>query len=136
MPKRGRPSASSLNVVPLGVPASRPKLSPPSLLTKGERSLFAETTSTNPHLRAADAPLLAAYVQALSKTFRLARRSDPASVAAWEKSARVSISLATKLRITAQSQVHPESAGRQRKNFSPPSFYETQAMAEADDDGD
>ena len=80
MAKRGRPSAASLNVVPLGVTPSRPKLNAPALLTKTERALFAETVAHNPHLRTADGPLLAAYAQSLAKTYRMSsvRRQMPA----------------------------------------------------------
>jgi uncharacterized protein len=125
MIQRGR--KSSLNVVALNPTATRPRLTAPSMLTKAEAKLFVETVAANRHLRAADTAMLAAYAQAMIKTFRLARQSDTAS---WEKSARVAMALATKLRITAQSQVHPESAGRKRQ-MMPPSYYETM---ENDDD--
>jgi hypothetical protein len=127
MAQRGR--KSSLNVVTLDVSTTRSRLTAPSVLTKAEAKFFVEAAAANPHLRPADAPLLAAYAQAMVKTYRMARQSDTAS---WEKSARVAMALATKLRITAQAQVHPESAGRKRPH-SPPSYYETETM-EPDDE--
>jgi hypothetical protein len=124
MAQRGRKPKPSLTVVPLDVTIVRPRLTAPSILTKGERALFAEAAAINLHLRPADTPLLALYVQALAKTYRLARQSDAAAVAAWEKSARTTMALARSLRITTQSQVHPEFAGRKRQ-IQQPSFYET-----------
>jgi hypothetical protein len=122
MLQRGR--KSSLNVVTLDVTSTRSRLTAPSLLTKAEAKFFVEVAAVNPHLRPADAPLLAAFAQAMVKTYRLARQSD---ISAWEKSARVAMALATKLRITAQSQVHPEAAGRKRPHTLP-SYYETETM--------
>lgn len=91
---------------------------------------YQQLQAVNPHLRLADVALLAAYAQAMTKTYRLARQSDPASVSSWEKSARMAMSLATKLRVTAQSQVHPETAGRKRQQL-PPSYYDV--MGDADE---
>jgi hypothetical protein len=122
MAPRGR--KPSLTVVPIELTGARLRLTAPLILTKGERALFAEAAAINPHLRPADAPLLALYAQALAKTYRLARQSDTAAVASWEKSARTTMALARSLRITAQAQVHPETAGR-RRQIQQPSFYET-----------
>jgi hypothetical protein len=83
MLQRGR--KSSLNVIALDATTTRPKLTAPKLLTKAEAQLFKETAAVNPHLRLADKALLAAYAQAMVKTYRLARQSD---TSAWEKSAR------------------------------------------------
>jgi hypothetical protein len=117
--QRGR--RPTLTVVPIELTGARPRLTAPALLTKPEAALFAEVAAANPHLRPADGALLAAYAQALVKTYKLARQSD---TAAWERTARVALALATKLRITAQAQVHPETAGR-RRQIQQPSFYET-----------
>jgi hypothetical protein len=117
--QRGR--KPSLTVVANQLIGARPRLIAPAILTKPEAALFAETAAANPHLRPADGALLAAYAQALVKTYKLARQSD---TAAWERTARVALTLATKLRITTQSQVHPETAGRKRQPL-PPSYYET-----------
>jgi hypothetical protein len=119
MAQRGR--KPTLTVVPLDLTGARPRLTAPSILTKGERALFAEVAAINPHLRPADVPLLAAYAQALTKVYKLARQSD---AAAWERTARMALALARSLRITSQSQVHPETAGRKRQ-IQQPSFYET-----------
>src|SRR6478672_9558846 len=117
--QRGR--KPTLTVVPTELTGARPRLTAPSILTKLERDLFADVAAINPHLRPADVPLLAAYAQALHMTYKLARQSD---TAAWERSARVAMALARSLRITTQSQVHPETAGRKRQTQQP-SFYET-----------
>ena len=130
MLQRGRKSAA--NVVAVDAIASRPRLTAPKLLTKAEAALFNQTAAVNPHLRPADTALLAAYAQAMAKGYRLARQSDPAAVASWEKVMRVAMALATKLRITAQAQVHPESAGRKRPMVMP-SYYDI-AAAEVDDE--
>jgi hypothetical protein len=118
--QRGR--KPTLTVVPIELTGARPRLTAPSLLTKGEREIFAEAAAMNPHLRPADSALLAAYAQALAKSYSLAQQSD--AIASWEKTTRVVIALARSLRITSKSQVHPEAAGRKRQSL-PPSYYET-----------
>jgi hypothetical protein len=118
MAQRGR--KPNLNVVELGVTTARPRPIAPSILTKAERQLFTETAAAHLHLVPGDAPLLALYVQGLVKVQRLAKKAD---VAAWEKAVRAVLSMATKLRITPQATVHPESAGRKRPQL-PPSYYE------------
>lgn len=92
--------------------ATRPRLTPPSLLNKAERAIFLETVRDNPHLRTSNVPILAAYAQTLANTYRLARLSDAASVKSWEQTTGVMMALATKLRITSQSQIRAVTAGR------------------------
>lgn len=129
MLQRGR--KSTLNLVALDATSPRSRLTAPAILTKAEAKLFNETAISNPHLRPADTQLLAAYAQALAKGYRLARLSDAAAVASWEKVMRVTLSIATKLRLTSQAQVRPEYAGRKRQSMQLPSYYST---AESDDE--
>jgi hypothetical protein len=89
----------------------RPRITPPSSLTKAERSLFTELAASAEHLRPTDAPLLASYVQATIASRRSAR--DPSKVDVWEKATRLQMSLATKLRLTAQSRTDTRTVGRQ-----------------------
>jgi hypothetical protein len=84
-----------MDVVPLDAITTRPKLTAPKLLTKLEQNLFNDTAALNPHLRPADTALLAAYAQAMVKTYRLARQSDAVAVVSWEKSARVATGTAS-----------------------------------------
>ncbi len=60
-----------------------------------------------------DGPLLSAYVQGLAKCYKLARRGD---VTAWEKCLRATLSAATRLRLTPQSSLHPDTAARKKSN--------------------
>jgi hypothetical protein len=53
---------------------ARARLNLPSILTASERAQFLELAAANPHLRQTDAPLLAAYTQALSKTHWLGKK--------------------------------------------------------------
>ena len=74
------------------------RLSPPSHLSKPERTLFAEIVgSCDPrHFANSDLPLLTSFVQAT-----LEARSGPGGGAAdWEKVVKVQAMLATRLRLT------------------------------------
>jgi hypothetical protein len=108
--QRSRKSFAS-TIVPLDVTGSRPKLSPPSILSTVEQTLFTELANGNPHLAAPDAALLAGYVQALNRMHCLAKKTD---IISWEKAARVAMALGRSLRLTPQSTVRPETVGRQR----------------------
>jgi hypothetical protein len=130
MTKRGKRSTAS-NVVGLVAPA-RPRLSPPSLLTKPEQKLFGEVVLANSHLKSGDVPMLAAYVQALAKTYRLARKTDSASHKAWQESGRLALAMARSLRLTAINSTHPEKLARQRSNAAPLSLAERMDMMEDD----
>jgi hypothetical protein len=109
MRQRGRKSAANLVTFP--VIEHRPRIIPPSSLEKAERSLFIELATSAEHLRPTDAPLLASYVQATLVSRRSAR--DPSKVDVWEKATRLQMSLATKLRLTAQSRTDTRTVGRQ-----------------------
>ena len=118
MPRR---SQASLIVVPFK-PGAKAKVSPTAPLNKNEKALFASTISTHAHLRAADAACLTAFVQAMCKAYALAKKTDAQSVASFEKVSRIAAMWATKLRITTQSQVLPDMAGRKR-DATPTSYY-------------
>lgn len=60
--------------------------------------------------------LLAAFAQAASKTQRLAKKDDAASVKSWDQSCRAMMALARSLRATPQATTHHETAGRRRAN--------------------
>jgi hypothetical protein len=108
MRQRGRKSSAELVAFP--VIEHRPQITPPSL-TKAERSLFTELAAGAEHLRPTDAPLLASYVQATIASRQSGR--DPSKVDVWEKATRLQMSLATKLRLTAQSRTDTRTVGRQ-----------------------
>jgi hypothetical protein len=110
MRQRGRKTAANLVTFP--VIEHRPRLTPPSSLTKAERSLFTELAASAEHLRPTDAPLLASYVQATIASRRSTR--DPSKVDIWDKATRLRAMLATKLRLTAQSRTDTRTVGRQQ----------------------
>jgi hypothetical protein len=110
MKQRGRKSADLLALPAVEVP--RPQLEPPRSLTKAERLLLTELAANAPHLKPSDAPLLVSYVQATIASRRSAR--DPSKANLWEKATRLQASLATKLRLTAQARIDPQTLGRQR----------------------
>ena len=118
MPRRS--AAASLTVVPF---KERTKLTPTVPLNKAERALFVATASAHPHLRPGDAACLTAFAQAMCSAYALARKKDAQSIASWEKVSRVAAMWAVKLRITTQSQVLPDMAGRKRTNPSA-SYYD------------
>jgi hypothetical protein len=109
MRQRGRKSSAELVAFP--VIEHRPQITPPSSLTKAERSLFTELAAGAEHLRPTDAPLLASYVQATIASRQSGR--DPSKVDVWEKATRLQMSLVTKLRLTAQSRTDTRTVGRQ-----------------------
>ena len=126
MPRR---SAASFSVVPFKTPA-KAKISPTAPLNKSEKALFASSVAAHAHLRPADAACLTAFVQAMCNVYTLAKKKDAASIASFEKVSRIAAMWATKLRITTQSQVLPDMAGRKR-NQSSGSYYDT--MDQSDD---
>ena len=113
MKQRGRRSGDQLETLALRVvEAPRPQLVPPASLNKAERSLFAEIAAAAPHLKQSDVPLLVSFTQATIASRRSAR--DPSKADLWEKATRLQASLATKLRLTAQARIDPQTLGRQR----------------------
>jgi hypothetical protein len=113
MAQPGRRSVAAASVLRLATPRTRPRLSPPTSLTKDERIIFDLVAIENQHLAATDGPLLAAFAQASIKVFKLAKKED---VAAWERACRVQAMYATKLRISPQTCTDPQSIGRRRKD--------------------
>src|SRR3954447_13200596 len=126
--KRGPRSAAELNVVSLDVPRSRPRIIAPSSLNAAEKKMFNEVIGDNAHLRSGDSILVAQFVQAVMKASKLARKTDETSVKSWERSSRVMIALATKLRITQQAKTHHITAGRVNANARPQSYYQSGAL--------
>ena len=114
MKQRGRKSADVLSFP--AVDGSRPRITPPAGLTKAERSLFTELAADAGHLVQADAPLLAAYTQAVILSRRAGR--DPARIEAWERITRVMASLATKLRLTPQARTDAKTTARGQRPLS------------------
>ncbi len=115
--QRGR--KSSTNVVALLRPnGDPPRLTAPSSLTRAERDLFREiVTSTDArHFIKADTPLLVSFVQATL----MARRAVRGPVDTWEKACRVQMALATKLRLSPQTRIHPKIAMLRRDADGPP----------------
>ena len=108
-----RRSAASLSVVPIDA-ARVARLHPPTSLTKVERSIFLELAANAPHLKAADAMLLASLAQATNLSRRTAR--DPSKAAVWERATRMQVALARSLRLTPQSRVDARGAGRQQQS--------------------
>jgi len=108
--KRGRTSAAHLSLVPLGGTYQQTTLNPIGRLTKDERRVFDHTGKENPHLKRADIPLLEAFSIAYCRV-AAAKRAKPD---AWEREARVLMSLGTKLRITVQATTEPRTAARRR----------------------
>lgn len=100
--KPGRRSIAESNIVQL-VSSTRPRIAAPSSLNAAERAVFSETVEGNGHLKVGDTLMIAAYAQTLVKVNKLARKTDTASVGAWEKCARVMLAMATKLRVTQQA---------------------------------
>src|SRR5437660_10801258 len=109
MQQRGRRSAANFSVVQPTTTSPRPRLTAPSMLSNGQRTLFADLAAANPHLTITDVPMLAAYCQAISKTLKLGRGKD---IAAWEKVTRVAMALGRSLRLTASSATHPDTLSR------------------------
>jgi hypothetical protein len=111
MRQRGRKSTANLVTFP--VIEHRSQLEPPRSLTKREREVFIELAGHAAHLKPADGALLAALVQSIILSRRLAR--DPAKVGEWEKAVRAQAMLSTKLRMTPQSRTDARAAGRKQQ---------------------
>ena len=110
MKQRGRKPASVVTFPVIEAP--RPPIEPPRSLVKSERALFIELAANAQHLTQTDAPLLASYVQATLASHKSAR--DPRKANIWERATRLQAMLATKLRLTAQSRIDPQTLGRMK----------------------
>ena len=129
MRQRGRKSSASLSVVPIRTDARRPP--PPGHLTAIEKTTWREIVNSTPAgwFTVAQEPLLAAYcchesaARFLSEMIEKERPAnllaDPAKLRLYcrllamraRETAALS-ALATKMRLTQQTQMHPRTAGR------------------------
>src|SRR5215510_5694320 len=104
--KRGRAGIAHLSVVGSDTTSTRPPLTPLEPLKTAERKIFDLVVRENPHLRLTDVPLVMAFARASAGTFNSDTAVD------FEKLARVTMSLATKLRISPQSRHDPKTLAR------------------------
>ena len=104
--KRGRPSAAHLSVVPSDLTGARPTLTPLQPLKADEKQVFDLAVRENAHLRPTDIPLLMGFARASAGLFKVDTAAD------FEKLARVTMSLAAKLRISLQSRHDPKTLAR------------------------
>jgi hypothetical protein len=102
MAKTGKKSAAEVEMTAFKLASSSPQPTPtpPEILSPEEQALFKQLRGANPHITESDAPMLAAYVQAISMTHRLGRGDD---VLNWERAARAMMALGTKLKLTPQA---------------------------------
>jgi len=128
MLQRGRRSA---NVVAPGAIDTPPRLTAPSTLTEAEKTLFNELVgSCHPeHFVESDLPLLVAFVQStllVRLTVPTLGKTNPETVAIWEKAVRVMAMLATRLRLAPQSRLDSKTVGVRQRNarVPPPSMGE------------
>ena len=127
MSKRGRRSAAELSVVPLR--PEEKKLAPPPTLTAPEALIWTAVVADTPAgwFSAAQEPLLSAYCRHVATGNLLSewideQRPHVLSADALRKFSRLlamrlretaaALSVATKLRLTQQAQMHPRTAGR------------------------
>src|SRR5262245_3480766 len=110
MRQRGRKTAA---VIPFAVLDGTPaRLEPPAHLTKSERAQFLAIVdgSAPGHFMPSDAPLLAAYVTAITLSRRTAR--DPDKLGQWEAATKMMATLATKLRVSPHTRRDPKTVAR------------------------
>ena len=124
MKSRGRKSAAELTVVPIGLDSRRPE--PPACLTDGEAATWTAIVGELPGgwVTAATEPLLSAYCCHVETATRLSGMIDALDFASCDKrllgrllemrrgETAASASMATKMRLTQQSRMHPRTAGR------------------------
>jgi hypothetical protein len=121
--KRGRRSAAD-NVVALPS-ATRPTLIPLSRLKTTEQKYFDNTAREAVHMGKGDVPLLMAFAITSARLMATKNASD------FDRLGRLSIMLATKLRLTPQARVHPATLSRAVKNKH---VWDESPSAEGDDD--
>jgi hypothetical protein len=108
----------------------RPKLVPITPLSKAERKVFDHTARENPHLKPGDIPMLELYAMAHCRTVAANKggkggkggtggKGGKGSAAAWEREARITMSLGTKLRVTQQATTESRKAARMRADVNP-----------------
>jgi hypothetical protein len=124
MNQRGRHSTESLLSV---VPFVAPLPEPPASLSDSEAVIFRETSAAMPSgwFRADSMPLLVEYSRAVDACNNLSLlirqpnmsvKEQLAVLASREKQARLVVTLATKMRLTQQSRILPDQAGRDVAN--------------------
>ena len=128
--QRGRKSLAS-TVVQLATTEARPRLTAPAFLTASEASMFNAWAAANPHLTASDAPMLAAFAQAASKTHKAGRQKD---ISAFERAARLMMALGRTLRLTPQATTHPLTVGHRRNDQGGFGITWQQQLQDDDDD--
>jgi hypothetical protein len=101
MPRKSA-AETEANVLRLASTGGPPKLTPPSILSTDEQSLFTQLRAANKHLTDTDTPMLVAYVQAVTQTHRLGKAKN-LKVGDFERVARVMMSLAGKLKLCPSS---------------------------------
>src|SRR5262249_20594565 len=126
-----RKSAADLCIVQPDATASSPRLTPPSSLTTAERLEFIALAVENKHLRRTDAPMLAAYCQAITRVAKLARGKDTGP---WERAVKTMMLLARSMRLTQQSCTDPKTLARARSRPDVAAIMEELNRAAFDDD--
>jgi hypothetical protein len=131
MGTRGRRSAADLSIVPIGIDTRRPE--PPAKLNANEAATWHAIVRDLPGgwVTPAQEPLLSAYCWHIETGTRLSNMIDATDFASadlrrlgrllqmrYRETAAVA-SLATKMRLTSQSRMHPRTAGR-RSQGQPP----------------
>ena len=108
MRQRGRKSSAEL-IFP--VIEHRPRVDPPSSLTKAEAKSVHRIGRQRRTSEADRRPIAGQLRAGHHRVTPIAR--DPSKVDVWEKATRLQMSLATKLRLTAQSRTDTRTVGRQ-----------------------
>jgi hypothetical protein len=120
MAQRGRQSTEArLSVVQFTAPLPEP----PECLSVSEAKIFSETAAAMPAgwFRADSMPLLIEFARAVDACNKLAAMRDAPGMSVrdlsvllgtHEKQARLVVTLATKMRLTQQSRILPDQAGR------------------------
>jgi hypothetical protein len=106
-----RKSAAANLVHPVEGPTA-PRLKPPAFLKSDEQRQFTELVADNKHLTRTDVPMLASYVRASAKVAKLARSKDVGGFVAVLRAIGM---IATKLRLTAQSNTEAKTVARQKQ---------------------
>src|SRR5262245_61710729 len=122
--QRGRKSTDHLSIVGSSITGTRSAIIPLRKLTSDEKAIFDLVVRENAHLTQGDVPLLMVFARATAATF------DTTDATSFEKLARVSMSAATRLRLTQQSRTHPTTLARARRDGSGLSYYERMAIEE------
>ena len=123
MRQRGRKSAASLSVAPVSLGGRRPP--PPADLTSPQAQTWREIVASTPGgwFSVVQEPMLAAYCRHVSAADELARMIDKCKpeddlcrfdklLRMRERETKAMSSLATRMRLTQQSQMHPRTAAR------------------------